>query len=96
MQPISSYFDHALQCMVNVYPSQDAPRRKSRNYTPIKERDEQRRERSARQTRHMNAYDAAVCYGVTQDEAESVPSVMTEFEATLRQERARYNRRKAK
>lgn len=92
MEPVHTYFDSELNCEVKVYPPQESRTRRTRRYIPMKVRDERRRQSSLKQMNCLNAYDAAVSFGMQREEA---PETSNEFEVALRKERARFNRRHA-
>ncbi|MCR9484016.1 hypothetical protein [Vibrio alginolyticus] len=95
MQPITSYFDKDLNFEVKVYPSSEPKRKRKGAYVTMKERSERRLSQSLSQAMKMNAYDAAVTFGMQREEAVSDSKTASDFEVALRRERAKYNRRKA-
>lgn len=92
---VSTYFDHELNCEVKVYAPQEPKKRNRKTYVPMKERDAKRLENHMRQAMCMNAYDAATNFGMQREEAVERVETTSDFEAALRRERAKYNRRKA-
>ncbi|MGF1781225.1 hypothetical protein [Vibrio fluvialis] len=95
MNHTHTYIDPETGVEVKVYPPQPMPAKKSRPYVSMKERDQKILQSHLKQAFCMNAYDAAVTFGMQREEAESVTETTTGFESALRRERANFNRRKA-
>lgn len=95
MNPVKTYIDPELGVEVKVYPPQDKPVKKSRPFVSMKERDQKNLQSHLKQAFSMNAYDAAVTFGMQREEAVSDSETTSEFEVALRRERERFNRRNA-